>query len=289
MSVSASDWGKGIALSVAASIVGAASKLAIRKSWLLEHQAEQETLTIVSQEEPLPDDTLQVPAVDMMCCGLDDTCTKVGLFPHHRRGHLLTEETDPLEDFEEDDYEHEEDDHQSSESGSAIVVYGPETRRVRYCPPVSWLAWGLRASGMLGMSVLNPLCCVFAMNYASPSILAPFSGLTLVWIVLLSSPLIGEQPSSRQIVAAALIVLGEVVVAVFGDHTNDEDVTVHDVVSSFAQRSTSCWSKSAVFVCMETIARLTPLRLATSFHSENHITNGSFSPTLEPQSCGSSF
>jgi len=251
MSVSASDWGKGIALSVAASIVGAASKLAIRKSWLLEHQAEQEETLMIPTEEPLPDDTL-VP-VDV-CCGLD-TCT-----PHQRRGHLLTEETDPLEDFEEDDYEHEEDGQSLSESGSAILVYGPETRRVRFSP-VSWLAWGLRASGMLGMSVLNPLCCVFAMNYASPSILAPFSGLTLVWIVLLSSPLIGEQPSTRQIVAAALIVLGEVVVAVFGDHTNDEDVTVHDVVSS-AQRSTS-WSKSAAVCLYGNDRAANTLRLAT--------------------------
>jgi len=75
-------------------------------------------------------------------------------------------------------------------------------------------------------------CCVLAMNYASPSILAPFSGLTLVWIVLLSSPLIGEQPAPRQVAAAALIVLGEVVVAIFGDHTNDDGLTVRDVVRS---------------------------------------------------------
>jgi drug/metabolite transporter (DMT)-like permease len=68
------------------------------------------------------------------------------------------------------------------------------------------------------------------MNYASPSILAPFSGLTLVWIVLLSSPVIGEQPHLRQVLAAALIVAGEVIVAVFGDHTNDEGMTVSDVV-----------------------------------------------------------
>lgn len=80
------------------------------------------------------------------------------------------------------------------------------------------------------MTVLNPLCCVVAMNYASPSILAPFSGLTLVWIVLLSQLLIGEQPAVRQICAAALIVTGEVVVAVFGDHTNDDGRTVEDVV-----------------------------------------------------------
>jgi hypothetical protein len=57
------------------------------------------------------------------------------------------------------------------------------------------LARVLRGSGMIGMTLLNPLACVLAMNYASPSILAPFSGLTLVWIVLLSNPIIGEQPT----------------------------------------------------------------------------------------------
>ena len=48
----------------------------------------------------------------------------------------------------------------------------------------------LRYSGMFGMTVLNPLFCVLAMNYASPSILAPFSGLTKVWIILLSEQFI---------------------------------------------------------------------------------------------------
>jgi hypothetical protein len=92
------------------------------------------------------------------------------------------------------------------------------------------LARTLRGSGMIGMTLLNPLACVLAMNYASPSILSPFSGLTLVWIVLLSNPMIGEQPTVPQVMAACLIIFGEVVVAIFGDHTNDEGVTVEDVV-----------------------------------------------------------
>lgn len=91
------------------------------------------------------------------------------------------------------------------------------------------MAITLRYSGMIGMTILNPLFCVLAMNYASPSILAPFSGLTLVWIVLFSETLIGEKPSRKQIIAASLIVLGEVVVAVWGDHTNDENVTLDNV------------------------------------------------------------
>ena len=67
------------------------------------------------------------------------------------------------------------------------------------------------------------------MNYASPSILAPFSGLTLVWIVLFSESMIGEKPSRYQVLAASLIIFGEVLVAIFGDHTNDEGMTVEDV------------------------------------------------------------
>ena len=67
---------------------------------------------------------------------------------------------------------------------------------------------------MFGMSVLNPICCVLAMNYASPSILAPFSGLTLVWVILLSEVVTSEKPSMRQILACSFIVSGEVIVAV---------------------------------------------------------------------------
>ena len=39
--VTASDWTKGISLSVLASVIGGASKLAIRKSWLLEQELER--------------------------------------------------------------------------------------------------------------------------------------------------------------------------------------------------------------------------------------------------------
>jgi len=82
------------------------------------------------------------------------------------------------------------------------------------------------------MSVLNPICCVLSMNYASPSILAPFSGLTLVWVICFSPLVNNEQPSSRQLWACCLIIVGEVVVAIFGDHTNDT-LTVEDVILSY--------------------------------------------------------
>jgi hypothetical protein len=56
----------------------------------------------------------------------------------------------------------------------------------------------LRYSGMFGMTVLNPACGVMAMRYISPSICAPFSGLTMVWILLFSGRTIGEYPTATQ-------------------------------------------------------------------------------------------
>lgn len=73
-----------------------------------------------------------------------------------------------------------------------------------------------------------------AMEYASPSVLAPFSGLTLVWIVLFSGCVIGEYPLPQQVFAAFLIILGEVIIAVYGDHTNNESVSSYvDVEKSY--------------------------------------------------------
>jgi drug/metabolite transporter (DMT)-like permease len=171
MSVSAEDWIKGITLSVMASLIGGASKLAIRKSWLLEAE-EVDRAYLPSNEDNRP---------------------------------AAVEEEESAQDL-----------------GTALS--DRRTTRIGYC---------LRGSGMIGMTFLNPLCGVLAMNYASPSITAPFSGLTLVWIVLFSKTLIGEQPSYTQIVAASLIVLGEVVVAIFGDHTNDDGITLHDLQESY--------------------------------------------------------
>merc|ERR1719401_1907784 len=95
------------------------------------------------------------------------------------------------------------------------------------------MSWLLYLSGLIGMSFLNPLCCILAMKYANPSVLAPFSGLTLVWVVLFSSHFVGEHPGMSQKAACALIVFGEVLVAIFGDHTNGEEKSVEDVVREY--------------------------------------------------------
>jgi len=174
--ISASDWAKGILLSILASIIGGVSKLAIRKSWLLEARTNSNA------------------------AGSDDN--------------LL--DSEGLDDEIEDE-----------NVGSG----GGDEQRTN----ANFLPRCIRYSGMFGMSVLNPICCVLAMNYASPSILAPFSGLTLVWVILFSPLVNNETPSSRQILACCLIICGEVIVAIFGDHTNDEDVTVQDVEESYGK------------------------------------------------------
>mmetsp|Transcript_28007 Transcript_28007/g.41354 ORF Transcript_28007/g.41354 Transcript_28007/m.41354 type:complete len:335 (-) Transcript_28007:108-1112(-) len=166
MSITASDWTKGIFLSVLATIIGGASKLAIRKSWLMEQSSERYGI---------------VKCHDTSC---------------------------ELRELESQS--------NNRESTKCIALV-------------------LRLSGMFGMTFLNPFCGVLAMNYASPSITAPFSGLTLVWIIMFSKTFTGEQPSNGQIFASSLIVLGEVVVAVFGDHTNDEGTTLADLEASYRE------------------------------------------------------
>ena len=186
--VTASAWMKGITFSVLASIIGGASKLAIRKSWLMEANATQYLLAEMTADEEEPDRREEVDSQQELAPYLQ-----------------ISPQPSCDEDFIDEEIDRSK--------RSTVVAYS------------------LRLAGMIGMTFLNPLCCVIAMNYASPSILAPFSGLTLVWIVLFSKALIGEIPKRPQVVAAGLVILGEVFVAAFGDHKNDEDVTLEQLVS----------------------------------------------------------
>lgn len=204
--VSADDWFKGIALSVLASIIGGASKLAIRKSWLMQRESQRADGEVNSEDHD------------------ENTSPQ-----------LLT-----LDDVGE-----------STDS----------SQNIRVIP--QWIPYCLRYSAMFGMSVLNPICCVLAMNYASPSILAPFSGLTLVWVILFSHPVVGEKPTNPQVIAALLIITGEVIVAVFGDHTNDAGVTVEDVRESYG---------APAFVTYFVVLTLYMVLLTHwILHSRNHI------------------
>lgn len=193
--MSSSDWYKGIGLSIFVSFITGASKLAIRKSWLIQHEQEE-----AQQHQPA-----------LEC----EQRTQVTLAVYH-----LADDTDASGDL---NLIIEEDDDASKTCFDSVV----NSKKVPCC---RMNPRALRYAGMFGMTVLNPLCSVVAMNYASPSILAPFSGLALVWVILGAGVYLGEAPSKPQIVATLLIVIGEVVVAVFGDHTNDSGVTVEEVV-----------------------------------------------------------
>ena len=240
--VSASDWFKGIGLSILASIIGGASKLLIRKSWILSAQYHQEdegeegddeyfdsilnssssSGLVAANEDDDEDSTNPI----LLCDGDGTTATtfdeplsldSLSLSPIRR--HHLHHSTSS----DHNDDPHHDDRNRRRRSTTTTAI---STSQTKYCLP-----YLLRGSGMFGLSVLNPICCVLAMNYASPSILAPFSGLTLVWVILFSHPVVGETPTRQQIIAASLILVGELIVAVFGDHTNDDGVTVEDVVS----------------------------------------------------------
>jgi multidrug transporter EmrE-like cation transporter len=111
-----------------------------------------------------------------------------------------------------------------------LLACDPTRKKQNDSKSAKQLAWLLYLLGMIGMSFLNPLFCVLAMKYANPSILAPFSGLTLVWICLFSGMILDEFPNRRQKVTCALIVAGEVLVAFFGDHVNGVEGGMEGVV-----------------------------------------------------------
>ena len=218
--ISAAAWAKGICYSILASIVGGASKLLIRKSWLMV-QEERES-------EPSENDTIEydengrdMPSSRYNNIGNDDD--GVGSpFPLRNSSDSLgrRHSTDPHIDGDRFD------DNEYNEQGEILATV---EEKLSLFPNKHTLARALRYTGMFGMTFLNPLFCVLAMNYASPSILAPFSGLTLVWIILFSEHFISEKPQTKQIFACGLIILGQIIVGVFGDHTNDDDITLDDV------------------------------------------------------------
>jgi drug/metabolite transporter (DMT)-like permease len=223
MSVSPSDWVKGITLSVIATIIGGASKLAIRKSWLLMNNVPEEEEWISSMVNESASQSQS-----------QSDCTEGHRRPHHAMyvgGQQNASEELSNSNNQNPNEGHllgaDEDANDNSNDDELVLSTKPSTMMAAYC---------LRFSGMMGMTIWNPLCGVLAMNYASPSITAPFSGLTLVWIVIFSDMLIGERPSCMQIIAASLIVLGEVVVAIFGDHTNDSGITtLSDLEQSYRE------------------------------------------------------
>ncbi|CAJ1939434.1 unnamed protein product [Cylindrotheca closterium] len=204
-SMSSSDWCKGIGLSIFVSFITGASKLAIRKSWLIQHEQEAAAAEAEGQS-----------SYPLLGCEQGTEITSTAYLVSHDG--MVDESSGELDD--------------SDDKNCFDFMQDKKQRYFKLNPRA------LRYAGMFGMTVLNPLCSVFAMNYASPSILAPFSGLALVWVILGAGVYLGEPPSKSQVAATLLIVIGEVVVAIFGDHTNDSGVTVEEVAKSYSSPAT---------------------------------------------------
>ncbi len=189
--ISADAWAKGIGYCILASAFGGASKLGIRKSWLMV-QYDDDDVSLKYYPEKLGE--------------------KSSLNNVHQS------------------YSTDQDEHSNCNNYYTMahtqVRDDVKTRRRRrtYIAAIC-----LRYSGIVGMSTIYPAIVALAMNYASPSILAPFSGLTLVWVILFSECFNRERPHAKQITAACLIILGQVIVGVFGDHTNDDGITLRQM------------------------------------------------------------
>jgi hypothetical protein len=150
--VTAGDWLKGIGLSIAASVVGGASKLAIRKSWLLQTAAEEQEA-----------DSTDAGASSIRSATLSSSCGEKNNDTALVQSLLLTSENYSDEDESKDavNSASEEADCISlqvlregrelssglrSEPSQSISLYHAETRRLR---KTSWLPICLRMAGML--------------------------------------------------------------------------------------------------------------------------------------------
>lgn len=211
------DWIRGVIYSILASIIGGASKLSIRKSWLiiaeLKHRVELDSRN---------------SDVNVLS-GLKQS---IGVYVDgsERLAPLEVSASSRTQSMHET-IANEDDDHYFFFNVSREPTQMVSAERTNYTRQKK-ISWILYVCGMIGMTFLNPIFCVMAMKYANPSILAPFSGLTLVWVILFSGRVIDEPASSTQKLACALIITGQVVVATFGDHTNSRDATVEEVVST---------------------------------------------------------
>lgn len=243
--ITQSDWLKGIGFSILSSIIGGASKLAIRRSW----QVEEECRNLTTGDFMLLVDSSYHTSEQDEIMEVGDSTSSTSVRTEQNKSY----ECAPSDEDIVNPSSYTVDEEQTLQTTALRTT--EQTARVSFsgllCAPPAidgplaqtreqmalrklYKAYFLRGMGTLGMTTLNPLATVIAMNYASPSILAPFSGLTLVWIIMFSPLVVGETPSRRQVLACAFILFGEVVVAAFGDHKNDDGITVDDVVSCFS-------------------------------------------------------
>lgn len=159
------DWIRGISYSILASIIGGASKLSIRKSWLITAELKQcaelnpqnENADAYDQRVTQIDNNLRHTDNDKMA-PLEVSAAK----PTSAAKDSTGEENDSYFCF-------------NPLRESTPIISKGKTQHSQHA-----LAWILYILGMIGMTFLNPAFCVLAMKYANPSILAPFSVSTTI-------------------------------------------------------------------------------------------------------------
>lgn len=189
------SWLHGLIFAVIASMIGAGSKLCIRKSYTI----------LVTKEY------------------VDDEEDPTELHALRRKSSSCTTDEDYLSTNSDEQQQQKQQQHRRTNQEQHKTLPANEEQHLffhRFLPVC------LRIIGMVGMGVLGPACNVYALQFASPSVLSPIGGgLTLVWIILLSEHTIRETPRQIQRVAVAFVVVGEGLVAATGDHSNVYSVT----------------------------------------------------------------
>ena len=82
----------------------------------------------------------------------------------------------------------------------------------------------IRFGGLCTVVAADP-ARILSFGYGDPQIVAPFSALSLVWLILLSNPIAGDKPNGLDVSAALVIASGVVLIALFGsgEGGSDED------------------------------------------------------------------
>lgn len=205
-------WVTGCFLAFSASIIGAGSNLCIRKSYTMKIERKKSEQIIIN------DDNLQVVVDEnSMLLLVED-------------GFVTPETSDEATSSEAEDNYYDKNYYEPTQSTiSTSTSFRRQQRKVELHP------CSLRALGVVGMTTLVPIFNILALHFASPSILMCFgSGLSLVFTVLFSQQTIGEQPSKKQIIGSVLIVIGVFTVAIFGDHTNEPEMDLFDVIQKYS-------------------------------------------------------
>jgi drug/metabolite transporter (DMT)-like permease len=207
-------WVIGVFLCSIGSFGTGLSKLAVRKSWLMEHPSNNGGRSNTKQPS-------------------SDGESSVG-----------TAKTLP-EDTDSDSL----DSHDAATTTSTTRMMMPREDEAQ-----RKAAFRLRAYGVFFMSVVNPFIDIGAYAFASPSILSPFAGVSMAWVVLLSRPLIGETPEPIRVVGACFVMLGEILVAAFGDHSNHNGTDPNGDMSTLEQVRDSYLEPSMVKFILSVLA-----------------------------------